>query len=139
MIFSNGSIGSITAPSLTSSRIYAGVALSVAQNGALAASTTDIANDAYIDSITLGKGAAAFADSLISADVIYSLQLGKITSANNSTPEGISAHTIGRVLGTLVPGGVINANAADLKTASKLTAYETKAKLALGDFEINLF
>jgi hypothetical protein len=139
VIYSNGSIGSITAPSLTSSRIYAGVALSVAQNGALAASDTDIASDAYIASISLGKGAAAFADSLISADVIGSLQLGKITSANNGTPEGISAHVIDRVSGKLVPGGVINAGAGQLKTAAKLTAYEKKAKLTLGDFEINLF
>jgi hypothetical protein len=139
VIYSNGSIGSITAPSLTGSRIYAGVQLSVAQSAALAASSTDIANNASIGSISLGHGTAAFSNSLISADIIDSLHLGKITSSNGGTPQGISAHAIGAVAGTLEPGGVIKAGPAQLETAAKLAAYETKAKLTLGDFEINLF
>ena len=139
VIYSNGSIGTITAPSLTGSRVYAGVEISVAQSAALAASSTDIANNASIGSISLGNGKAAFSNSLISADIIDSLRLGKITSSNNGTPQGVSAHTIISVAGTLEPGGSIKAGRVQLKTAATLTAYETKAKLALGDFEINLF
>jgi cyclophilin family peptidyl-prolyl cis-trans isomerase len=139
VIYSNGSIGSISAPSLTGSRIYAGVALTVAQNGTLAASATDIANDAAIHLISLGKGAAAFSNSLISADVLDSLRLGKITSANGGTAQGVSAHQIVSISGKLDTGGTINAGPAQLKTAATLTAYETKAKLTFGDFQINLF
>jgi hypothetical protein len=152
VVFANGSIGAITAPSLTSSRIYAGVNISVAQNGTLATSSSDIAStpgatntsagtphDARVGAISLGRGANVFSNSLVSADILGHLSLGQIASDNGGTAEGISAHIIGSVSGTLVPGGVIKAGPAQLKSAAALTAYETKKKLALGDFQIDLF
>jgi hypothetical protein len=51
----------------------------------------------------------------------------------------VSAHEILHVTATLKPGGVLHAGAAQLKSATTLAAYETKAKLKLGDFELNLF
>ena len=46
---------------------------------------------------------------------------------------------ISSIAGVLVPGGILNAKAADLKTTAALTAYKTKAKLAFGtEFEINI-
>jgi hypothetical protein len=67
--------------------------------------------------------------------------LGKVASSNNGTQEGVSAQHIGSISATLVPvpGGVIQAGPAQLKSAAALTAYETKKKIALGDFVINLF
>jgi len=135
VVFSTGNVGTITAPSFTNSRVYAGVEVSVAQNGALAASASDLSANASIGSITLG----AFSDGLISADIIGSLKLGKIDTSNNGTPEGVSAHKISSVSGILTPGGTLRAGAAQLKSAAALAAYEKAEKLTLGDFEINLF
>ena len=139
VVFSAGNIGSISVGSLTDSRIYAGVEISVAQAGSLAASATDISDDAKIGSVSVGRGANAFADSLISADILGSLSLGKVNTSNSGTPEGISAHTIGGVSATLVPGGALHAGAAQLKSAALLAKYVALKKLTLGDFEINLF
>jgi hypothetical protein len=139
VIFSAGNIGSVSASSFTGSRIYAGVNITVAQHGALAASTSDLSNDAFIGSVTLGKGANAFSNSLITADILTSLKMGDISTSNGGNLEGISAHTIGAISGTLVPGGILRPKKTDLKNATTLAAYEKAAKLALGDFEINLF
>jgi len=139
VIFSAGNIGTISAPSFNSSRIYAGVNLAVAQSGGLAASASDISAAAKIGSITLGKGANAFSNALITADIIGSLQLGKINTVSSGTLEGVSAHIISSFSGVLVPGGVFRAGRAQLKNAAALAAYEAKAKLALGAFELNLF
>jgi peptidyl-prolyl cis-trans isomerase A (cyclophilin A) len=137
VIFAVGNIGSITAQSFSDSRVYAGVATSVAENGSLAASASDLTDDAKINSITLKTAGSGFTDSLISADMIGTLKLGKIDTS--TAPTGISAHQISAVQGTLVPGGILNANAAALKSQAALTAYLAKKKLTLGDFEINLF
>jgi cyclophilin family peptidyl-prolyl cis-trans isomerase len=139
VIFASGNIGAITAPSFTNSRMYAGVELTVAQNGELAASTSDLSADATITSLSLGNKANSFANSLISADIIGSLHLGDINTSNSGTPEGVSAHSIGSISGALVPGGKLAAGKAQLKSAAALSAYETAKKLSLGDFEINLF
>jgi cyclophilin family peptidyl-prolyl cis-trans isomerase len=139
VIFSAGNIGSISAPSLTGSRIYAGVEIAEAQNGGLAVNASNLSNDAKITSVSLGNGASAFSNSLINADIIGSLHLGKIASSNGGSVHGIAAHTIGSVSGTLVPGGVINAGPAQLKNATTFAAYVAKKKLTLGDFEVVLF
>ncbi len=139
VIFAAGNIGSFSAPSIANSRIYAGVNLTVAQNGDLAKSASDIADDARIGSVTLGRGANAFSSSLISADILGSMNLGKVNTSNGGTAEGISAHTIGSVSATLVPGGVLHAGPAQLKTAAALTKFETLKKITLGDFAIDIF
>lgn len=139
VIYSNGSIGSIHAPSLTDSRVYAGVALSVAQNGTLAASASDLASNSSIGSISLsGRAKTAFSNSLISADILGSLNLGKVNTSNGGTAEGISANKIHSLSAVLVPGGVLSAGGAQLKNATTLAAYEKKKKItSLGDFQIN--
>ena len=139
VVFSAGNIGAITAASMTNSRIYAGVSLTIAEDGELAASTADFTNDARIASVSVGNGTAAFTNCLISGDIIGSLKLGKVDTSNNGTTEGISAHTISSITATLVPGGNLKPSAAQLKTAATLAAYIKLEKLTLGDFKVNLF
>jgi hypothetical protein len=139
VVYSAGNIGTITAASFVDSRIYAGVELSVAENGGLATSASNISNDAKITAVVLKTGGAGFSGAEISADLIGSLSLGKIITTTNDLAEGISAHQIGSITGTLSPGGVLHLGPAQLKTAAALMAYETKAKLALGNLSINLF
>jgi len=140
VVYSTGNITSITAPSLLNSRIYAGVQLTTAEDGVLAASASDISADAKISSVTLTASlATAFSESLISADLIGTLRLGHINTSDSGVAEGVSATSIGAVSGVLVPGGIFAPSGANLKTAAALTAYETKKKLALGDFSVDLF
>ena len=141
VVFSVGNIGAISAPSLTDSRIYAGVQITVAENGKLAAASTDVTSDARISSVTLGKGANAFADALITADILGALKLGKVSTANNGTVEGVAAHQYGSISATFGKSA-FNAGAGQLKTAKTLTAYETLKKILstdLGDFTVNFF
>ena len=139
VVYAAGNIGSISAPSFVNSRIYAGVNLTVAQNGAVAASASDLSATAKINSVSIKTTAAGFSGSEISADVIGSLNLGKVITNANSLPEAVSAHTIGAVAATLSPGGVIKAGPGQLKTAATLAAYIAAKKLALGNFSIKLF
>ncbi len=140
VIFSSGNIGAITAPSFTDSRIYAGVNISVAQAGALAAQAGDLTSNASIGSIVFnGRAGNNFSNSLITAEAIRTLSVGRVATANKSLAEGISAHRLTTVVARLTPGGNLHAGPAQLKSAALLKAYESKAKLALGDFEINLF
>jgi cyclophilin family peptidyl-prolyl cis-trans isomerase len=138
VINSAGNIGSIAAPSLTNTHVFAGASASLIDAPALPASTTDFAADARIGSVVLGKAAGAFSNSLIIADLLGTLHLGQITSANTGVAFGVGAHEIHAVAGTLVPGGTIKAGPAQLKSATTLSKYETAKKLALGDFKITL-
>jgi peptidyl-prolyl cis-trans isomerase A (cyclophilin A) len=139
VVFSAGNIGSISAPSFTGGRIYAGVDITLAKNGQVPTNASNLSNDAKITSFSLGRGANAFANSEISADILSSLQLGKIATSNSGTVEGVFAHTIGSMSGTLVPGGVLRPTKTDLKSAAAFAAYVAKKKLALGDFDVGLF
>lgn len=134
-----GDVGSVTAASLSDSQIYAGIETSVTSAPALATSSADVASDVRIDSITLGRGATAFSNSLISADMLGSLRLGNVATANSGTTFGVSAASIKSVVANLVPGGLLDAGPKELKSATTLSAYETAKKLSLGDFTIELF
>jgi hypothetical protein len=102
----------------------------------LAASASDLSAQVRIGSVHT----AAFSNSLISAETIGNLHLGSVTTANNGTAFGVSAHKISTANANLVPnGGNLAAGLAQLKTAATLSAYETAKKLTLGDFTIKLF
>jgi cyclophilin family peptidyl-prolyl cis-trans isomerase len=138
VINSAGNIGSISAATLTNTHIFAGASSTLTTTPALPASTDDFAASARIGSVVLGKAASAFSNSLIIADVLGNLRLGNITSANGGVADGVGAHQIGSLTGVLVPGGTINAGPNQLKSATTISAYETKKKLTLGDFNITL-
>ena len=133
-----GSIGSITAATLTNTHVFAGVNASLTDAPALPSSTDSFVADATIGSVTLGKAAAAFSNSLIIADVLGKVHLGKITSSNDSVAFGLGAHKIAAVSGVLDIGGTINAGPAQLRSTATLSKYETAKKLSLGDFKITL-
>jgi cyclophilin family peptidyl-prolyl cis-trans isomerase len=135
VIFAAGNINSITAGSFTNSRIYAGTSVTLAQNGTLATSSSDLESDAKINSFVT----RSFSGSEISSDIIGSLHLGSIITTENNYTEGVSVHKGGSITGTLAPGGILNAGPAQLKSAAALSAYETKAKLKLGNFLLTLF
>jgi hypothetical protein len=137
-VSSAGNIGNVTAASLSSSQIYAGVSSTVISGPSLPSSTSDFSDDARIASVVLGKAKTAFSDSLISADIIGPLHLGNINTSNSGISEGVAAHKLTTITGTLSSGGAIKASARQLKSASTLSAYETAKKLSLGDFEIKL-
>jgi cyclophilin family peptidyl-prolyl cis-trans isomerase len=134
-----GAIGSVSAASFSGSQIYAGVNASVTAVPELAASLSDLAADVHIGSVTVGKGATAFSNTLISAYSIGSLNLGQVASSNSGTGFGVSTHLFtGTVKAMLVPGGTIDASRSQLKTAATLAAYEKAKNISLGNFEINL-
>jgi hypothetical protein len=138
LIDSIGNLGSVRAPSLTGVQIYAGVESSLSESAALPTDVSQFSATAHINSVVLGKTGTAFSNSLISADVIGSLHLGNVDSSNNGITEGVAAHKISVVDATLVPGGVLDAGPSQLKSAAVLSAYETKKKVTLGDFVVNL-
>ncbi len=137
VVYSVGNIGAIIAPSLINSRIYAGVALSVAQNGTLPATATDFTSNAYIGAVSLNGRTTAFSNDLIGAYQLKGLHLGIVSTNNSGNPDGLAAGKYGSISATLSPGGVMRAGPAQLKSATTLAAYEKKAKLTLGDFGIN--
>jgi cyclophilin family peptidyl-prolyl cis-trans isomerase len=137
VVYSVGNVGLISAPSLVNSRVYAGVSLSIAQGGELAAASTDFTSKAIIQSINLTGRTTAFSNDLISAYDLIGMHLGVLATGNGGTLEGMSATKYGSITATLTPGGRMRAGPAQLKSATTLTAYETKAKLTLGDFQIN--
>jgi hypothetical protein len=101
----------------------------------LATSTASLSTDVKIGSVRTGS----FSNSLISADILGPLHLGTVTTANSSVTFGVSAQKMESISAKLSTGGTIAAGAAELKTAAKLSAYETAKKLSLGDFTIDLF
>jgi cyclophilin family peptidyl-prolyl cis-trans isomerase len=137
-VTSVGNIGRIAAASLTGSHIYAGVSATVTQSLDLPASTADFSADANIAAVVLGGGATAFSDSFVTAETLGPIHLGNVASSNNGLPFGIAAHKLAAVSATLVPGGTINAGPAQLKSATTLSAYETKNKITAGDFRLTL-
>lgn len=139
VIFAAGNVGTITAASMTGSRIYAGVNLSVAQNDAFPASISDLQGPAYLLAVRLVGKNATFSDSKIAADQINSLRLGSITVANGGSPQGIAGHSIGSISGTLNPGGPLILGRAQLKSAAALSAYLTAKSINLQDFAVHLF
>ncbi len=111
--------------------------MSIAQGGELAAASTDFTSKAIIQSINLTGRTTAFSNDLISAYDLIGMHLGVLATGNGGTLEGMSATKYGSITATLTPGGRMRAGPAQLKSATTLTAYETKAKLTLGDFQIN--
>ncbi len=147
VIFSNGDIGAISAASMVGTRIYAGVKLATAQAGGLATAATDLDHNAKIASVVVANGTSSFSNSLISADVLGSLRLGGINTSNNGVVEGVAAHTISSISGTLNDTAKtrLNLGPAQLRASGKstaaqvLAAYLTAKKITLGDFAVDLY
>ena len=139
IVYTAGNIGSISAASVSSSRIYAGASTAVAQASGLPAGTTDLTSEATISSFNLRGAKATFAGSEVAAYKLLAVHLGAVTASNSGTPFGLSAHTFGAVSAVLNPGGVLNLSAADLKSAATLSALIAKRKLSLSDFTIKVY
>jgi cyclophilin family peptidyl-prolyl cis-trans isomerase len=146
VIFAAGNIGSITAASMTGSRIYAGILLATAQGGALPTGTTDFSSAARIASVSLGRGSNAFSNSQINASILGSINLGNIDTSSSGVPDGIAAESGTSIVGYLGKTRLA-LGAAQLRAAGKtsaadvLAAYLTKKKITLpdGDFAIDLY
>ncbi len=138
LIDAAGNIGTVSAASLTGVQIYAGVSSAESEAASFPNTATDFIATAHIGSVLLGKTGTAFSNSIISADTIGTTRLGSINTSNSGITEGIATLKLNVFSGTLVPGGVLNAGPKQLKSAATLSAYETREKVTLGDFEISL-
>jgi cyclophilin family peptidyl-prolyl cis-trans isomerase len=140
MIIASGNIGSITAASLTSSQINAGLDSTDISNDQLPTAASDLTAGATISSIRLGSANPAFTDSKISAAVIGSLKLGIVNTSNGGSAEGIAAPAakISSIVATLSSGGSLVLGKAQLKDAATLTTYLNSKNITLADFQIDL-
>ena len=138
MIDAIGNIGSVTAASLTGVQVYAGVSSAVTQKPSLPTAASQFTVAAHIGSVVLGNATTAFSNSLVSAQTIGRVRLGNIASSNSGSTQGVAAHRISAFSGMLVPGGVLNVGPAQLKSAAKLSAYETAKKIKPGDFALTV-
>ena len=139
VIFIAGNVNTISARSLSGSRVYAGVQTSVAQASGLPAATTDLAQEATINRFTLRAGKTTFANSELAAYVIRHAAIGTVTVDNSGTAFGVSAHTLGSLAATLSTGRHLNLSGAPLASATALSAFLTKEKVTLSDFNITLY
>jgi peptidyl-prolyl cis-trans isomerase A (cyclophilin A) len=146
VIFSAGNIGTISAGSMSGSRIYAGVALATAQAGTLPTDLTDFTDNARITSVSVGNGASSFSESQINAETIGSLRLGGISDDSSGASEGIAAHTITSLSATLNGKTRLALNSTAFRatkttaSADVLTAYLTKKGITLPTgFVIDLY
>ncbi len=138
LISANGSIGSVTATSMTGSQIYAGVNSAESESAVLPANSSEFISKSHIDKVVLAKTGTAFSNSIISASVLGSVILGNVNTSNSSISEGLAANKIGSINAVLSPGGTLDVGPKELKSAAVLTAYETAKKITLGDFEVSL-
>ncbi len=140
IIVASGNIGSVTAASITSSQINAGLDSTDISNNQLPTAASDLTAGATISSVRLGSANPAFTDSKISADVIGSLRLGIVNNNNGGSAEGVAAPAakISSIVATLSSGGSLNLGKTQLKDAATLTAYLKSKNITLADFQIDL-
>ena len=134
-----GNIGTITAKSLTASRIYAGAAAATVQNDVVPSTVAQLDADAAIKSVALRAARATFASSEIAAYAITRLALGQVVTANGTTGFGVSAHTLSALSANLDPGGPLVLTKAQTKTAATLATYLSKRKKPLGQFIVAVY
>jgi hypothetical protein len=154
LIYSSGNIGSVSAGSLSGTRVYAGVTLTFAQaDSGLANSVSDLTNNARINSVTVRKGTSTFSNSQINADILGSLHLGDIATSNNGTALGVAADVITSIVATLDAKTPLVLGPAQFKATKNLTAtqvlnaYLLKKKIiasgattnTVNDFAIDLY
>jgi hypothetical protein len=133
---SAGNIGTIAALSMNDSTINAGV-------GPLAAGQefpgiSDFVATASIDAVRLQRPARfrSLVNSNISAYRIDTLNLGTIQTANNGTPFGVTAHSIGQISGTTLLGQPFTLK--NLNTPRDVQAQLTSKRLNLQDFTVEM-
>jgi len=126
----SGNIASITAGSITNSKIYAGVGtLPAGQN--LPASLSDFAAAAAISSVKVGRGGFANAD--IAAQTLGNLSLGTIQTSNSGAALGVAGHSL-RSLTGVAAGKHLRLQR--IATQADVTSQLTKEGVALQDMVI---
>ena len=132
-----GNIGTVSAGSLVSSHIYAGVGnLDVGQE--LPNFATDFITIESIKSVTLKSSASgdSFSNSGIAAANLGKLSLGTLMTSNNGIlPGGIAAESIQSLTATANKKFSVK----KVTTASNITATLATQGVTLGDFVIKLF
>ncbi len=134
-LFAAGNVGAISAGAITGSRLYAGVALSEAQDSALPAATSDLTGPAKIASITLPAG-GSFTGSLIAAYQMGTLRLGTVGTSDGGTAFGVASAKVASLRAALSSGATLALSAPQFKTAATLAAAIAAEKVTLGDFEV---
>lgn len=128
----SGNIASISAGSITNSKIYAGVGtLASGQN--LPASLSDFAAPAAITTVKVGRG--GFANSDIAAETLGNLGLGTIQTSNNGTAFGIAGHSLRSL--TAIAGGK-HLRLQKIATQADVTSQLAKEGVALQDMTIRI-
>ena len=128
-IRADSNIGTVTAGSITGSRIYAGVTNQGGQGGrALPADTTRFASASTIRGVGV-RGRGTFADTNIAAATLGRMSLGAVNVLNGGTPFGLAALEVRSVNALGLNGNPIR--------GARLT--EPTQSIKDGDFEVRVF
>ena len=138
LIFSNGNIGVVRAASLSSSKIYAGVNVNVAQNRQIPAAVSDFSDAAKIAAVQLLGHGVTFSNSLITASLLGPLSLGVIQLNNNAIPFGIVSDQILSIAAHGDSGENLAFNRLQLKTQTAIDDQFTARQINRRDFELEL-
>ena len=137
-ILSAGSIGTISAATLSQTSIYAGVT-SLPAGQALPQTAADFASPAGLAGVDLHpkKKNVGFTSSIIAAAVIGQLRLVSTTTNNAANTFGIAAHSLGSFTArdTTVRQTFSIKN---ITSAAQLSAIVASKKLTLGDLKISI-
>ena len=128
----SGNIASISAGSITNSKIYAGVGtLAAGQN--LPATLSNFAAAATITAVKIGRG--GFANSDVAAETLGNLSLGTIQTSNNGTTFGVAGHSLRSVTG--VAGGK-HLHLQKIATEADVTSQSTKEGVTFQDLVVDI-
>lgn len=128
-----GNIASISAGSITNSKIYAGVGtLAAGQN--LPAALSGFAAPAAITAVKVGRG--GFANSDVAAETLGNLSLGTIQTSNNGTAFGVAGHSLRSLTG--VAGGK-HLRLQKIATETDVTSQAAKEGVAFQDLVVDIF
>jgi len=124
-----GNIGAISTAGISGSSVDAGIAAGIT----LPVNSDSFTASATISSFSVVGANSRFSNSDIGAQIIGSLKLGTIITANNGTPFGVGAQTINSLAASLDTGSVLRLSKTNLLGAN-IAAY--LAAHSLGNFEI---
>lgn len=132
-----GSLGAISAGTMVSDTIFAGVT-SLPAGQPLPNFPTDFASAQSIKSIKVKNSAApTFSNTSIAAEVMGSMSLGRIATSNGGKTFGVAATSISSLRGTdAVSGRKFSLHKV---TLANVSALEAKLGFSLNDFAIKMF
>jgi hypothetical protein len=141
-VASSGSIGMVSAKSMTGSSIYAGVTSAISSGSKLPTVREDLTGAATIGSVRLATGTTAspaFSNSRIGATNLGPLSLGFIQDANGGALEGVAAVSFKTISGTLVSTTkAISLKSSQLTDTATLNQVLADKKITLNDFAIDI-